>query len=147
MESKTLSYSEQEALNCILKLIQLGFVPSEAWDAIDWGRVKDVGYDQGFGGEWKLKERQITVEWKKLKVATRLVLRGEIPLNSPSVQEQEIQTEAAQKRWWVRKIQIVKLDTLDKSAEETLEIAEEISIGLTIKGDDCLCFLSGAHCK
>lgn len=147
MESKTLSYSEQKALEGILKLMQLGLVPFDAWDAIDWGRVKDVGYDQGGGGEWKIKERQIIVEWKKLKVATGLVLRAEIPLmpKRSLSDEQEIQTEGAQRRWWVIKIQIVKLDMSGKSTKETLDIAEKMPTGFTIKSHDCLYFLSGLH--
>ncbi len=105
-KERTLTFSEQKAYDTVLRLRELNMVPSSCWQAIDLESVRDAGYDESFGGTWKIKKREVVFEWSWKKPTNKIVLelslRGEIPLNTG---DEEMQGDA-QKRWFVVGINI-----------------------------------------
>ena len=126
-KGKTLSYSEQAALEALLKLVKLEMIPSCPLHAVDMGRVEEQYRDAALGGYWAIKRRIVVFEWKpfKLKIpdissgirvtvaktVLKLTLRGEIPLEQSGKNmqsEKEMQSKEAQNRWWPVVIEIYR---------------------------------------
>lgn len=125
-EGKTLSYSEQTAFEALLRLVKLEMVPDCSLYAVDMGRVEEQYKDVALGGYWAIKKREIIYEWKspqpqidkkiadECKIVLKILLRGEIPL----INDKEIQSEKAQRRWWVIGIEIYQIQ--EKNGKEQM---------------------------
>ncbi len=95
------------------KLQERSLLPQRSWDGANFSKVSIRGYDQGFGGEWVIKTRDVRIKWNKkyhvteqvsYPIAAYLVFRAEIPLLRS---REENQDPDAQRRWFLEQVRVV----------------------------------------
>ena len=130
MTPKFVSAVEFVILNFIFLMQKREMLPDYSWDFMEVSDEIEKGFNQGFGGEWKILEQEFIIRWNvcsspdnlKQRTELSLTMRGEFPLVGKG-----LTTEEQRKRWFIEKMQIKRWTGRAVGNIEEIAVLEAVS--------------------
>ncbi|MBI2676533.1 MAG: hypothetical protein HYX21_01065 [Candidatus Yanofskybacteria bacterium] len=130
MTPRFISPAEYVILNFIFLMQKKDMLPDYSWDVMEMGDPIPTGFDQAFGGDWKILKQEFIFRWNicsspdisKQRTELNLTMRGEYPLL-----KRELTTEEQRKRWFIEKMKIERWTGRAVGNIEEIAVLEAIS--------------------